>query len=690
MFITWYVPLMVARLAALGVLLLGIACDRGDYRRVGPGGALPPDQAFLAEGQASFEAFLDREDRVVALQSMGNTGTDSREDEVVQRLRQLDGLGVTELRESRRLERGGRTAVTYDQYFGDVPVHGSEVTVQYREGRWTGLRGRTKRITRLVNSPLIDASAAVALAARMFGDHGAEVVEVRPVLLPLAEGAARQALALRVLFRPEFEVVRLFLDAEDGTLLDVRESTLRLVGSGSIYKYSPLDGPPQEVPFLRLLSGEVLQGETVGVTNLDLEGEYRDAVGDGKGRFVYEAGDERLEMTMIYYWIDYAYHFYRDTLGLPGPEQCFAAHAFVDRVGGMRLRNNAAFMGELDLDGRGKVLPTLVFSKREGLKNPTALGTDVILHEFNHWVTDSITHMLEATQTTALHEGYSDFFAVYETRDPHFARYYDASTNGLRDLTKTTKVAFPIPEAQDEAHVLGEIYAQTLWDLHQRFLEGYGGEGGAGREQALEVVYRSRFFLNASTRDFREGYEAVLAADQDLDQGRHRALVRKTFEVHGFVRLDGSALEPEAVTPSIAGERLTGQTLELTLDQAAASLSYVWTITSRPERSALVLEDAFQPVQRLVPDVPGVYTLEVLVLGQDDRAFAGSVEVQVAGEDLAPEDDDADGGDQDGASGGQVITSGSCGGMQAGTTPAPGPGFWFFLALGFLYRCRRS
>jgi hypothetical protein len=90
-------------------------------------------------------------------------------------------------------------------------------------------------------------------------------------------------------------------------------------------------------------------------------------------------------------------------------------------------------------------------------------------------------------------------------------------------------------------------------------------------------------------------------------------------------------------------------------DANGDALTYAWSVTARPSGSAATLTDATQPVARLVPDLPGDYTLSLVV---NDGAVASAQDtvqltVVASGTNRAPT---ADAGIDQNVSVGTVVT----------------------------------
>lgn len=137
--------------------------------------------------------------------------------------------------------------------------------------------------------------------------------------------------------------------------------------------------------------------------------------------------------------------------------------------------------------------------------NDTALGSDIIYHEYVHWVTDSVynnTPLEYALQPGAMSEGYSDYFAVTINNDPRqgdnivpnsWVRYLNNSYIYPNDFVY-------------EVHDDSRMFAGAMWDLRQAL----------GNDTAEELYL---YALETKPDTFPEFLNYILAYDEILNGG---------------------------------------------------------------------------------------------------------------------------------------------------------------------------
>ncbi|MBJ6145663.1 M36 family metallopeptidase [Hymenobacter sp. BT559] len=200
----------------------------------------------------------------------------------------------------------------------------------------------------------------------------------------------------------------------------------------------------------------------------------------------------------------------------------------------------------------------------------------IIAHEYGHGISNRLTGTPYnsascATQTynngdsytQVMGEGWSDFFALWMTTKPgddgsaiRYLGYYvkggtnaagpgirtkPYSTNFTRNnltygaiITPTATNTFPY----QESHSLGEIWAETLWDLNWQFIYKYGynsdlyGSTG-GNNKALRLVLDA-CKIQACNPGFLQGRDAILRADSLTNRGANSDLIWNVFARRGM------------------------------------------------------------------------------------------------------------------------------------------------------------
>ena len=163
----------------------------------------------------------------------------------------------------------------------------------------------------------------------------------------------------------------------------------------------------------------------------------------------------------------------------------------------------------------------------------SSVDSDVVFHEYGHGISNRLIGNggtgLNGTQSGAMGEGWSDYWAITRNNDGAVGEYVVNSAIGIRRAVYTVPAAAVHDSYADvgaggfEVHNDGEVWAVTLWDLRTQL--------GAATTDLL-VLNGMKFtpvhpsFLNA-----RDG---ILQADQNLNAGANRCAIWTVFARHGM------------------------------------------------------------------------------------------------------------------------------------------------------------
>jgi hypothetical protein len=168
---------------------------------------------------------------------------------------------------------------------------------------------------------------------------------------------------------------------------------------------------------------------------------------------------------------------------------------------------------------------------------------ETILHEFGHATQDAICPDFgQSPEAAAMGEGFGDYFAgsFFAARKVNGAKallpcvmtwdgilFSDKARPDrppcVRRLDSTlTYESFDHAASADE-HANGEIWSATLWDIWNRL----------GRDVADRIIIESHFQLDGYT-SFAKGARAIVDADRNLFQGRHRTALKRIFHRRGI------------------------------------------------------------------------------------------------------------------------------------------------------------
>ncbi|HKO45510.1 MAG TPA: M36 family metallopeptidase [Pyrinomonadaceae bacterium] len=190
----------------------------------------------------------------------------------------------------------------------------------------------------------------------------------------------------------------------------------------------------------------------------------------------------------------------------------------------------------------------------------SSVDGDVVFHEYGHGISNRLigngSTALSGTQSGAMGEGWSDYWAITINGDGAVGEYVMNNTAGIRRAAYTVPANTVHDSYADvcaggcQVHRDGEVWAATLWDLRQTL--------GAATTNLL-VLNGMKFtpirpsFLNA-----RDG---ILQADQNLNGGANRCAIWTVFARHGMgvsaVGNDGTTHTAASDVPSECGGACT-------------------------------------------------------------------------------------------------------------------------------------
>jgi len=163
-----------------------------------------------------------------------------------------------------------------------------------------------------------------------------------------------------------------------------------------------------------------------------------------------------------------------------------------------------------------------------------AEDAEVILHEYGHAIQDDqMPGFGESDESKAMGEGFGDFLAASFFADMKPAElrstvcnwdsvYYSAENPPcLRRMDSNKK--YP-KDIKGEEHSDGEIWSACLWQLRTAL----------GRRTAERLVIAHHFLLNRKA-GFQDAAEALVIADEQLYEGRHKEKIRDIFIQRGIL-----------------------------------------------------------------------------------------------------------------------------------------------------------
>lgn len=159
---------------------------------------------------------------------------------------------------------------------------------------------------------------------------------------------------------------------------------------------------------------------------------------------------------------------------------------------------------------------------------PMGREANIVIHEYQHYFTDKIAHFQRSgygmsSVADALHEGYSDYFAasqvngVAEMAGARIGDYaFQYCPHLVRDVSKLRVYRNDLGDA--DPHRSGLSWASGLWQLRREM----------GELNADLVALKSLFFMPTNP-SFMQAVEALVKADQALNEGKNQSRIRHLF-----------------------------------------------------------------------------------------------------------------------------------------------------------------
>jgi Zn-dependent metalloprotease len=163
----------------------------------------------------------------------------------------------------------------------------------------------------------------------------------------------------------------------------------------------------------------------------------------------------------------------------------------------------------------------------------SSVDGDVVFHEYGHGISNRLigngSTALSGTQSGAMGEGWSDYWAITINNDGAVGEYVTNNPNGIRRAAYTVPANAVHDSYADvgaggfQVHRDGEVWAATLWDLRTQL--------GAAISDRL-VLNGMKFTPNRPS--FLNARDGILQADQNLNGGANRCAIWTVFARHGM------------------------------------------------------------------------------------------------------------------------------------------------------------
>jgi Zn-dependent metalloprotease len=163
----------------------------------------------------------------------------------------------------------------------------------------------------------------------------------------------------------------------------------------------------------------------------------------------------------------------------------------------------------------------------------SSIDADVVFHEYGHGISNRLigngSTALQGTQSGAMGEGWSDYWAITLNGDGAVGEYVMNNAIGIRRAAYSVPANTVHDSYADvcvggcQVHRDGEVWAATLWDLRTQL--------GAAITNNI-VLNGMKFTPNRPS--FLNARDGILQADQNLNGGANNCAIWTVFARHGM------------------------------------------------------------------------------------------------------------------------------------------------------------
>lgn len=418
------------------------------------------------------------------------------------------------------------THVKAEQIIEGLPIYGSEITLHIdNEGQPYAVTGRPfpEAIGASFRAPRRQHPDPVSVASdylRLHLEHKEARVEQVALLF---EGEFVPSWQIKASTREPFGNWTIFVSV-DGEPLAAYNIASALRGEADVFLENPYRGAPirSRLDNLNAPGPTALQGSYASVIN-----QAGANASSANGAFLYPQSDLHFDEPNLYLFLDACRISFEVLTRVPFSSESFLPkrnfnpmHGFVHDPSAINNAYYSPHDGCLyfgDIEENGVIV------------RYTSRSRDIVIHEFGHAVSDSICRLGRTwlhTQSRAMSEGYSDYFACSFLNNPVMGDYFMNDAAGFRNCENTRR--FPSGYAGEE-HYVGEVWAGFLWSLRM--------DSTIGKSIADVLALESLYFLGP-WRTIVQGLEAAILADRKVfpadpsaTQGRHENRIRDLFDL---------------------------------------------------------------------------------------------------------------------------------------------------------------
>jgi Zn-dependent metalloprotease len=213
----------------------------------------------------------------------------------------------------------------------------------------------------------------------------------------------------------------------------------------------------------------------------------------------------------------------------------------------------------------------------------SSMDGDVVFHEYGHGISNRLigngSTALSGTQSGAMGEGWSDYWATTINGDGAVGEYVTANPNGIRRAAYTVPANTVHDSYADvcaggcQVHRDGEVWAATLWDLRTQL--------GAG---VTDLLVLNGMKFTPTRPSFLNARDGILQADQNLNAGANTCAIWTVFARHGMgvsaVGNDGTTHTAATNLPASCGGTCSYSISPTSASAAAAGGTGTVTVTA--------------------------------------------------------------------------------------------------------------
>ncbi|MFZ2957563.1 MAG: M36 family metallopeptidase [Candidatus Ozemobacteraceae bacterium] len=394
----------------------------------------------------------------------------------------------------------GVTHLSFGLEFNGTKVHQAIVDIHISsDRRICFVTGSFPTISEVKRGLAITSDAALEIARKEIGVKRSRGEESLDSLLVVHENVLIPAYMVVIPAADPLGDFSVLVHGLTGAILDV-ENQMKFMGRGSVYTIHPNKSPVTVEPLPNLIDG-TLKGKFVEIQNED----FPPATSPTQ-EFIYPPDNTHFDEVNAYYHIN-RIHDYFATFGFKK----------LDRPLKVMVHNetnydSAFYSPKYDIICFGDGNHCNDFAKEDS----------VIYHEYAHAVLQNIIVLKYKGESGALNEGQADYFACSLSNDHVLGEYVESKTSPNCIRTLENHAHYPETNSGN-VHIACMIWGASLWDLRKSL----------GAEVTDKLVFNSHYYLKSADAYFFDGYQAILAADRNLNGGANSAVITRVFTDRG-------------------------------------------------------------------------------------------------------------------------------------------------------------